>query len=1248
LSNSAPVDFTGTRRFQINRRLGEGGMGTVYAALDRERNVEVALKTLRAMSADALLRFKNEFREFQDLAHPNLVSVGELFCDDGEWFFTMELIDGEDFLQYVRPILGFPKDERRAMQWASPTAATEKVLQSPRMITRKGDNAGFDEARLRFTLRQLADGLTSLHEARKVHRDIKPSNVLVTGSGRVVILDFGLATDLPGHEHKSEVDVVGTVEYMAPEQAAGRMVGPAADWYAVGVILFEALTGRVPVSGTALEVLMNKQHVDGPSPRTLNPDAPEDLDALCRDLLKFNPSARPTGREIMQRLGCKTAVPAPNVSLSSFSTSDRFIGRSRELEVLGARFQDSLKQAQTVCIFGESGLGKTALVRHFTRQLRSDDASVVVLAGSCYERESVPFKAVDGVIDALSQHMRRLPKAEANALLPRRAALLAQVFPVLGRVEAVAEAPRVDEDALDPHELRRRLFGALRELLQRLADRHPLIIVIDDLQWADADSLALIGQLLRPPDAPPMLLLATVRSGDTDSAAHRKESLASQLRGPVTSLMLERMSPDEGRELAAALVRHAQAQTGLSASAIAQEAGGHPLFIDELIRHACMVGPQAPGALQLEDALWARIGQLAPPARRVLEVVALAGGRLLQQTAAQAAAMSFGDFAKEVALLRVAHFLRTSGMRASDHVEPYHDRVRKAVLSHLDAPAARDHHRRLALAFETTGQADAEALTIHWREAGDAGKAAHFAQIAAEKATKALAFDRAARFYQICLDLMGRAAPRELRARLADSLANAGYGAESAHEYLAAAKGAGETEALDLRRRAAEQLLRAGHFDEALQLFRELRDAIGLPLAETPKRAIAGLLLRRARLRLRGLRFRERSESHVPPSELLRIDAGFAMALALSTVDTIRGADLQTRQLLLALAAGEPYRIARGLALEAAFNAAGTGSRGAPRTHRLVTLADDLAKRIDHPHALGLASWAAGSAAYLEGRFREGHELCEQSLEIYRNRCTGVAWEVASAQIISLWSLHYLGRLGEIAHRLPELLKSARARGDLYDSMNLRTSHTNIAWLAADDPAQAERELSEAMREWAPSGYHLPNYYELYGLAQNEIYTGRGSAAWERVERDWPKMKAAFLLELQIVRIEMHFLRARAALASIVERGQVAPDLLAAAEHAARAMEREGAPWGIALASLVRAGVAAVRRAPDAASRYAVADQKLSDCGMSVHAAAARMRHGELVGGGGDVLVASATTVFAQEGVVSASRFSQLLAPSGG
>ena len=116
-----------------------------------------------------------------------------------------------------------------------------------------------DEVRLRATLTQLAEGLIALHAAHKVHRDIKPSNMLVTETGRVVLLDFGLAADVDARRAIPRSDVVGTIAYMAPEQAAGVSVAPAADWYALGVVLFEALTGRLPFPGTAMEVLIAKQ-----------------------------------------------------------------------------------------------------------------------------------------------------------------------------------------------------------------------------------------------------------------------------------------------------------------------------------------------------------------------------------------------------------------------------------------------------------------------------------------------------------------------------------------------------------------------------------------------------------------------------------------------------------------------------------------------------------------------------------------------------------------------------------------------------------------------------------------------------------------------------------------------------------------------------------------------------------------------------------------------------------------------------
>src|SRR5262249_22077511 len=153
-----------------------------------------------------------------------------------------------------------------------------------------------------------------------------------------------------------------------------------------------------------------------------------------------------------------------------------------------------------------------------------------------------------------------------------------------------------------------------------------------------------------------------------------------------------------------------------------------------------------------------------------------------------------------------------------------------------------------------------------------------------------------------------------------------------------------------------------------------------------------------------GLRFTERAEADVERRDLQRIDTGFFVGLGLTTVDTVRGSELLARQLVLALDAGEPYRIARALALEAAVNASARAVKGAQRTAALVETAYAIATRIDQPHALGLAAWAAGTSAYCEGRWRDGHERSEEALAIFRDRCIGVAWETASSQAFSLWS----------------------------------------------------------------------------------------------------------------------------------------------------------------------------------------------------------------------------------------------------
>ena len=244
--------------------LGSGGMGTVYRAYDCDRRRPVALKVMNRASAATILRFKREFRTLLGVAHPNLVTLYELIFDGQNWFLTMELLEGVNFLQYVRgdtPV---------------------RVKSTPATTTQHGEAARW--VRLRDATRQLATGVAWLHAAGKLHRDIKPTNVMVTREGRVVLLDFGLAAEqgFDGRHHSTDDHILGTAAYMAPEQAVGLPVSSAADWYSVGVMLFEALTGRVPFLGPTLSVLLDKQTIDPPAPSDLASDRARRPECIMR------------------------------------------------------------------------------------------------------------------------------------------------------------------------------------------------------------------------------------------------------------------------------------------------------------------------------------------------------------------------------------------------------------------------------------------------------------------------------------------------------------------------------------------------------------------------------------------------------------------------------------------------------------------------------------------------------------------------------------------------------------------------------------------------------------------------------------------------------------------------------------------------------------------------------------------------------------------------------------------------------
>jgi len=1207
--------FPETGRFQVLKRIGAGGMGVVYEALDRERKARVALKTLRWMSADALLRLKTEFRAVQDLQHPNLVGFSELIEEGGQWFLTMELVEGVDFLAHVRP----PPDDR------------------------------FDEARVRAAVAQLAQGLIALHDAQMVHRDLKPANVLVTGEGRVVLLDFGLVVDsapalgdegrVKGRYSSMDRAVVGTATYMAPEQAASKPVGPEADWYSLGVMLYEALTGRPPFLGTPIEILIEKQQGEPAPPRSLEPSVPSDLDALCAELLRRDPAARPSGRELLRRLlvGGSPEAPAP------IAAQPPFVGRKQELAQLVDAFAARKPgQAVTLFVHGESGVGKSALVRRAVDELAARHPSAVILQGRCFERESVPYKAVDGVIDALSRYMKKLPKEAAAALLPQHAALLSQVFPVLARVPVVAEVPRPARAALDPQELRLRVFHAVRELFARLAERHPVIVMIDDLQWADADSRALLNDLTRQPDAPPLYLVATVRgeaSGELPTFG---------LDG-VTHLFLGTLPSEEARELAARLMARAAGEDAASADAVAAEAGGHPLFIDVLVRHVLAHEPHAPGSLRLDDALWSRVEHVDGEARRLLEVIAVAGGPLRQEIAQ--AASDGATFARSVGLLRAANLVRTAGARGADAVEPYHDRVRETVLAHLTESERQASHQRLALALEGTDRGDAEALSVHWRGAGNREKAARYAERAARQAAQALAFERAARLYRLALELRPHdgaevtEARAHLRARLGDALAGAGRGAEAAEAYLEAAR-LPRADVLELQRRAAEQYLKSGRLDEGRAVLETVLGAAGVKIPPTPRAALNALLWCRARIRLRGLGFRERAVAELTPDTLTRMDVCWSAGLGLTPADFMQGGYFTSLHCLMALKAGEPYRVARALAGEAAISSTGGGPTR-KRTARLLRAADELARRIQHPHAEALVQVISGVAAWCEGRYRDAFLEGQRSEVMLRERCTGVRWELDQTQMTQMNALYMMGEMAELERRVPLILREAEERGDRYMATSVRISlFTNAAWLVLDDADEARRACEHAVENWPRTTFLLQHVNHLQTRTQVDLYVGDGAGAHQRFSEAWPELKRSLLMRVQPIRIGVLEARARSALAA-AERSVEKAALLRAAEADAARIEGERMAWGTPLAKLIRAGIANQRTEREAALRAldeAAAGFKAAH--MALYREAARWRKGQLIGGDeGQAMIDHARGFMREQRIRAPGRMTAMLAP---
>ncbi len=1201
--------FHGTPRFRIVSRIGVGAVGELYKAMDESRGTFVALRTLRTVSRSAGESLKHDFAALKGIRNPGLVSLGDLDCVDGLWFYTMEFVEGEPLLDYVRP--------RGA----------------------RSSGGELSELRLRSALTQLVRAVHALHRAGRVHGNIEPEHIRVTPQGRLVLLECELSGSRDGRTHDQRL--LSALPFVAPERLEDAPPSATADWYSVGAVLYYALTGVSPFAASGADLVDQKQK--RPPALPVGRYARELAD-LCRELLAIDPDARPDYDEIRARLGIvNESEPRPPQTLSLVGDAAPFLGRRRELGLLAEAFERTRHGAiSALCLYGEAGLGKRTVATQLARKLRNEYPHLVHLTGRCEPEGPRAFRGVSGAVEALSRYLCLQDASAVATLLPPPMSLLARLFPSLLRVpipDAREPEPR------EPRSLRRVALRALRTLLSDLSKRAPMLVTLDNMQWADSDALSVLDELLRAREPPNMLLLLLVH-GELRAADPPFRNWLRQHQDHVTLMRLKPLSESASRELAGKLLEAGGVEDANAAERVASHGGGHPLRIDALARHVLLTGAAAPPGLTLDDLLWTRVTHLPLEARQLLTTLCYARIPLPPEVAAHASGLSLESAARHSAMLQVANLGRTLREGDGEAYAPSHALVRHAVLTRAKVDRRRIH-RQIALALSAWPHAPADVLATHLRDAGYEERAAQATVRAAEQARDLLAFDAAVQLYH---EALGYAqsngdAERSLRTQLARAYASAGQSERAARAYFEAAPHASAGEALELECEAAHQLLRAGLIREGLTTLESALERLGMKLPRTQASALLSLFRQRLELLLRGVSFEPRDVSQISRDDQMRVDILGSLAAALGSIDSARGSDAQTRYLLLALKLGDPVRVARALAREAGLRVI-SSEHGDRRALSLLDRADALAAEIGDPEARGATLTVRALADFVRGSLRESLEHAAAAERILQGECTNVDWEVASLRMVRFVAGCMLGELKVHGERVQRELREAEEYGQRFAYLNLVAAVGFQPLLMADEPVEAVRLIERAFSNADTRGFHLLQMYSTAAMTQIELYAQTGKP-YSRLMAAWPLLSKSLLLRIPALRHTLRHLRARAGIAQARNDRDERELLLRDAADSGAKLTAVRVPYAVGWGHAARAGVDASRGDRERAiQRLEQAEASFYEGEMTLYAAAARYQLGRLLDNArGRELRAHAQEWFEAQGVRKPAHYIGMLLP---
>lgn len=752
-SSSAPFAWTiGAllhNRYRLEAELGRGGMGVVYRAQDTLLDRAVAIKVLSeaGMGTEGRIRLMREAQAVAKLDHPHIVPVYDAGEISNTPFIVMQLVAGKSLHEAGR-------------------------LPLPQIIS---------------IASQLCDALGHAHQRGLIHRDVKPENVVITPDGAAKLMDFGLAHSQSASHLTQEGTLVGTPFYLAPEQILGKQVDGRADLYALGVILYELTTGRLPFTGDdVLNIISQHLHSPVEPPRTHRTDLPPALDALIIGLLSKQPEDRPASAEevrtVLESLRQPSATPP--TPTAAYSILDRIVrgqlvGRERELAEACALWSRAASgEGHALFVSGEPGIGKTRLVRELMGLAQA--AGARVLAESCHAEGGPPYAPLAGMMRAAFEN-------QSGPDLPEF--ILADLLILAPHLRP--HYPHVSPNpSLDPQFEQQRVFDSFVAWCEMLAAHAPLLLLVEDVHWSDGGTLALLRHVARRARKARLLLVMTYRDTEVElDQTHPLHAILLDLNRErlAEHLELTRLSREQTRDLLAAMLSTAGDITPEFLDGLYHETEGNPFFVEEVCKglieqgklyhtggtwrraemRAIFIPPSVRGAIM------ARVERLPTPAQDILRLAAILGREFDFETLHSASEQDEDALVAALERAERAQLIGESPRAGRMAFIFAHALIPFALRASLKGLRRQRLHRRAATAIESLRPNDVEALAYHFAAASERDKAVEYSRLAAERAEALYAYDAAIQHLQIALDLIEAGEQNETRLALLESLADA-------------------------------------------------------------------------------------------------------------------------------------------------------------------------------------------------------------------------------------------------------------------------------------------------------------------------------------------------------------------------------------------------------------------------------------------------------------------------------------------